>query len=174
MAEDGGTISRDRVFVNEIEVFGETPTLRLHDVESLPQLCRNAPDNGYTMLVVPAFGPCHGSFAENASNYEEMYMKPLVGWVAGIHLDDLGAWQSRPLALFALPPAMTVWRGFRGARSAFHTLSTWPPTSGGRLHLPDRIERRDDVDKLLPDPNMGRVAVEALMPDHGWRQARNL
>lgn len=90
MAEQGGTVTRDQVFVNEIEVFGQAPTLRLYDVDSLPQLCRNAPDHGYTLLVVPAFGPCHSAFAENAPNYEEMYMKPLVGWVAGIHLDDLG------------------------------------------------------------------------------------
>jgi len=90
MADEGGTITRDKVFVNEIEVYGQVPTLRLYDVDSLPQLCRNAPDHGYTLLVVPAFGPCHSSFAENAPNYEEMYMKPLIGWVAGIHLDDLG------------------------------------------------------------------------------------
>lgn len=90
MADEGGTVSRDRVFVNEIEVFGGTPTIRFYDVESLPQLCRNAPENGYTILVVPAFGPCHSAFAENAPNYEEMYMKPLIGWVAGVHLDDLG------------------------------------------------------------------------------------
>lgn len=90
MADDGGTIARDRVFVHEIEVFDAAPSIRRHDVESLPQICRNAPDNGYTLLIVPAFGPCHGSFAENAPNYEEMYLKPLVGWVAGVHLDDLG------------------------------------------------------------------------------------
>ncbi|MBS1158844.1 MAG: hypothetical protein H6R15_1263 [Proteobacteria bacterium] len=90
MADDGGVISRDRVFVNEIEVFGAAPSIRLLDVDSLPQICRNAPENGYTILVVPAFGPCHSSFAENAPNYEEMYMKPLIGWVAGVHLDDLG------------------------------------------------------------------------------------
>jgi len=90
MADEGGTVSRDRVFVNEIEAFGDAPTIRFYDVESLPQLCRNAPENGYTLLVVPAFGPCHSAFAENAPNYEEMYMKPLIGWVAGVHLDDLG------------------------------------------------------------------------------------
>lgn len=90
MAEQGGTVTRDQVFVNEIEVFDQAPTIRLYDVDSLSQLCRNAPDHGYTLLVVPAFGPCHSSFAENAPNYEEMYMKPLIGWVAGIHLDDLG------------------------------------------------------------------------------------
>ena len=90
MAEQGGTVTRDQVFVNAVEVFDAPPTLRLYDVEALPQLCRNAPENGYTIIVVPAFGPCHSAFAENAPNYEEMFMKPLIGWVAGVHLDDLG------------------------------------------------------------------------------------
>ncbi len=90
MAEEGGKVDRERVFVTPLPVLAELPTLRLYDTDSLPQLCRNSPENGYTLLVVPAFGPCHASFAENAPNYEEMYMKPLVGWVAGVHLDDLG------------------------------------------------------------------------------------
>ena len=90
MAEQGGTVTREQVFVNELPVLGEAPTLRRYEVDALPQLCRNAPDNGYTIIIVPAFGACHGAFAENAPNYEEMYMKPLVGWVAGVHLDDLG------------------------------------------------------------------------------------
>lgn len=90
MAEEGGTVDRERVFATIIPALGEPPNLRFYDVESLPQLCRNGPENGYTLLIVAAFGPCHGSFAENAPNYEEMYLKPLLGWVAGLHLDDLG------------------------------------------------------------------------------------
>lgn len=90
MSEQGGLVTREQVFVNELEVFGEAPTIRRYDVDALPQLCRNAPDNGYTIVIVPAFSACHGAFAENAPNYEEMFMKPLVGWVAGVHLDDLG------------------------------------------------------------------------------------
>ena len=89
MAEQGGLVTREQVFVNELEVYGEAPTIRRYELEALPQICRNAPDNGYTILIVPAFSACHGAFAENAPNYEEMYMKPLVGWVAGVHLDDL-------------------------------------------------------------------------------------
>jgi len=90
MTRDGGKISRDQVFVNEITGFSAPPTLRLYDSDALPQLCRNAPENGYTILIVPAFSDCHGSFAQNAPNYEDMYMKPVIGWIAGVHLDDLG------------------------------------------------------------------------------------
>lgn len=90
MTEAGGLIDRQRVFVTPITQYAGTPSVRLYDSESLPQLCRNSPENGYTVLIVPAFAPCHGSFAQNAPNYEEMYLKPLLGWVAGVHLDDLG------------------------------------------------------------------------------------
>ena len=90
MAEQGGTVTREQVFVNELEILGAAPTIRRYAVDALPQICRNAPDNGYTIIIVPAFSACHGAFAENAPNYEEMFMKPLVGWVAGVHLDDLG------------------------------------------------------------------------------------
>ena len=90
MANDGGKISLDQVFVHEIKGFSAPPIMRLYDADGLPQLCRNAPENGFTILIIPAFSECHGSFAENAPNYEDMYMKPVVGWISGIHLDDLG------------------------------------------------------------------------------------
>ena len=90
MAAGGGTVSREQVFVSEISGFSEPPQLRFYDAGSLPQICRNAPDNGYSILIIPAFSPCHASFAQNAPNFEEMYMKPLIGWIAGVHLDDLG------------------------------------------------------------------------------------
>ncbi|PKO45951.1 MAG: hypothetical protein CVU31_10955 [Betaproteobacteria bacterium HGW-Betaproteobacteria-4] len=90
MAAEGGTVSRDQVFVSEIGGYAAPPQLRFYDAGTLPQICRNAPDNGYSLLIIPAFSACHAGFAQNAPNFEEMYMKPLIGWIAGVHLDDLG------------------------------------------------------------------------------------
>lgn len=90
MAAAGGTVSREQVFVSEVSGFAVPPQLRFYDSATLPQICRNAPDNGYSILIIPAFSATHASFAQNAPNFEEMYMKPLIGWIAGIHLDDLG------------------------------------------------------------------------------------
>jgi hypothetical protein len=90
MAATGGTVSRDQVFVQAVTGFASPPRLRLYDPGTLPQLCRNAPDHGFSLLIVPAFSACHGDFARNAPNYEDMYLKPLAGWVAGTHLDDAG------------------------------------------------------------------------------------
>ena len=47
-----------------------------------------------SLLTLPAFSAVHGAYAQHAPSYEDMYMKPLVGWVAGVHLDDMG--QRRP------------------------------------------------------------------------------
>lgn len=90
MSAAGGCTSREQVFVTEIPVYGEKPRLRLCDLDALPMICHNAPDNGFTLLILPAFSQVHERFAHDAPNYEDMYMKPLVGWIAGIHLDDLG------------------------------------------------------------------------------------
>lgn len=90
MAAEGGTVCREQVFVTEVSGYAEPPQMRFYDPGSLPQICRNAPENGYSILIIPAFSSSHASFARNAPNYEEMYMKPLIGWIAGVHLDDLG------------------------------------------------------------------------------------
>lgn len=90
MGAEGGTSSCEQVFVSEIAGFSTPPQLRFYDAATLPQICRNAPENGYSVLILPAFSPIHASFARNAPNYEEMYLKPLIGWVAGVHLDALG------------------------------------------------------------------------------------
>lgn len=93
MAADGGQASRDRVFVNEVAVYAEAPHLRSYDLGTLPDLCRNAPDHGYSLLIIPGFSALHSSFACAAPDYEDMFLKPLIGWVSGVHLDELGTAQ---------------------------------------------------------------------------------
>src|SRR5574343_1017954 len=91
MTENGGLASRDHVYLYLIDGFATPPHLSLRSVDQLPGICRDAPENGYTLVIIPAFGECHRAFAENAPNYEDMYMKPLAGWIVGVHLDELGS-----------------------------------------------------------------------------------
>lgn len=90
MDAGGGCMSRERVFVSEVPCYDEPPLIRFYGQQSLPKLCRNAPDNGFSLVVIPGFSEIHSSFARNAPNYEDMYLKPVYGWISGIHLDDLG------------------------------------------------------------------------------------
>lgn len=95
MGQDGGVTSRSQLFVTVLDPFpGHVPSVRVHDVDTLPQVCVEAPENGFSLLILPAFSAVHGAYAQHAPAYEDMYMKPLVGWVAGVHLDDMG--QRRP------------------------------------------------------------------------------
>ncbi|WP_084645105.1 DUF6976 family protein [Oceanobacter kriegii] len=91
MTDEGGVCRRDQVFVNPLPSASGDPGLCTYDVGSIHSLCLDAPTNGFTVLIVPAFSEIHQTFAHDAPEFDGMYMQPLVGWVAGAHLDDLGS-----------------------------------------------------------------------------------
>lgn len=91
MGQDGGRTTREQVFVTKLPMHGAAPKLRWYDAQNLHQVCTDAPDNGYSLIVIPAFSDVHSQFAREGPSYDDMYLKPLLGWVSGIHLDDLGS-----------------------------------------------------------------------------------
>ena len=90
MAQDGGETSRQKLFITELPTHAGAPLLRWYDVHNLHKVALEAPAHGLTVLILPAFSEVHSRFAREAPAFEDMYMKPLVGWIAGVHLDDLG------------------------------------------------------------------------------------
>jgi len=46
--------------------------------------------NGFSFIIIPASSETHLQFALNAPKYEGFATHPLIGWIAGVHLDDLG------------------------------------------------------------------------------------
>ncbi len=92
MTEDGGTISRDMIFVNTIEGVSANnpPRITLYDQESISRIALEAPDHGFTIVILPAMSDVHALYAQNAPSYEQMFYSPIIGWIAGMHLDDLG------------------------------------------------------------------------------------
>lgn len=90
MEDTGGVSSRERLFVTELPVTAGAPQLRFYDVAGLDQVCVDGPDNGYSLIIIPAFSAVHSLYARRAQAFEDMFIKPVAGWVAGCHLDDLG------------------------------------------------------------------------------------
>lgn len=91
MGQDGGATTRDQVFITPLSPYpGLKPYIKLYDTASLSQVCVEAPENGFSVIILPAFSEVHFAYAQHASSYDDMFMKPLVGWIAGIHMDDLG------------------------------------------------------------------------------------
>lgn len=85
---DGGVADRRKVFVCEAPVMGGTCQICSYDITSLSELCMDTPAHGYTFLLIPAFSDVHSLYARNASQFPHMFMQPVVGWVAGMHLTE--------------------------------------------------------------------------------------
>ena len=97
LGQDGGQTTQSAVFLAPLPYSPVAPLITTYDEASLPQVCLDGPDNGFSLIVIPAFSDIHTSFARNAPDYDDMYVKPLVGWISGIHLDQMD--RQTPLAV---------------------------------------------------------------------------
>lgn len=90
MVADGGVIvPGGKVFATELTHIG-TVSLACYGPDELAAIAGNAPDNGFSIAIIPAGGQCHQRFAAEAANYQDAFLKPTVGWISGVHLADLG------------------------------------------------------------------------------------
>jgi len=90
ITDQGGQQSRDKVMVTELAAAGSGAEIVDYDAAHLPRVAQDAPDNGFTLLIVPALSAVHSQYAQDAPTFEDMFLKPIVGWISGVHLDDLG------------------------------------------------------------------------------------
>lgn len=91
MGDAGGETNREKIYVQRLTTFSGMPAPEIFHYTSstLPEMLIDAPDHGYSIMLVPAGSQVHSDFAKNGPNFEHMYMKPLLGWVTGMHLDDI-------------------------------------------------------------------------------------
>jgi hypothetical protein len=90
MAEHGGLATRALLFVTEIPATADAPEIRLYDITDLEHVCEDGPANGFSLIIIPAFSGTHSLYARKAPDFADMFVKPIVGWIAGSHLDDFG------------------------------------------------------------------------------------
>jgi hypothetical protein len=90
MDVNGGTCSESQIFVNEVPDCALKVQFADYTAETLPSICKDAPENGFSFIIIPAASPAHRAYAEDAPNYEEMYLKPVVGWISGVLLSEIG------------------------------------------------------------------------------------
>ncbi len=87
--EDGGRMDLEQVFVTELDDATDARVTHFSR-EALPTLTRNRFDGGFASILIPAMSPSHQEFAINGARYPGLFDQPLVGWITGVHLDDLG------------------------------------------------------------------------------------
>ncbi|MFP4364090.1 MAG: DUF6976 family protein [Spirochaetia bacterium] len=90
MSEEGGLTTQERLFVTELPSVVKNVTIQFYGPEELAAIPADAPENGFSLIIIPAESQVHQEYAENAPDYPDLFMKPILGWVSGVHLSDLG------------------------------------------------------------------------------------
>lgn len=88
--EHGGLATRDLIFVTDITNIAESVSIAQYDKDTLAKVYEEGPKQGFSFILIPAASETHLSFAVNAPNYKSFGVSPLIGWITGVHLDDLG------------------------------------------------------------------------------------
>lgn len=89
MAEEGGTRTSERLMVNNLTGIGAT-SIRLYSADELPQMLQDGPEHGLAFVIIPANSPAHLRFALGAPSFPNFLIKPAVGWIAGVGVDEIG------------------------------------------------------------------------------------
>ena len=90
MAPEGGKITRGQLFVHDLTDWVLGAAIKSYELDDLPNINEDAPDQGFSVLIIPSGSPAHIAYAQDEPNYAGSFMKPVVGWISGVHLDDLG------------------------------------------------------------------------------------
>ena len=90
MSADGGKTSRGDIFVVEVPEVAQGARIAVYDEQTIANIGIDSPENGYTILILPAFSQLHRLFAIESPRYDQQFFKVVAGWIAGTHLDDVG------------------------------------------------------------------------------------
>jgi len=94
MANHHGLFTKQKIFVTELPACHTEIQVKTYDADSVAQCYNDAPAHGFSFIIIPASSNTHFAFALNAPSFENFAMRPLIGWIAGVHLDEI--WQAQP------------------------------------------------------------------------------
>jgi len=66
IGEQGGMQSHELVYVTDLAEATCDASIMDYTSESMPTIARDAPENGYTVLIIPALSALHSEYAANA------------------------------------------------------------------------------------------------------------
>jgi hypothetical protein len=91
MAPDGGCVTRDHIYVDELPEQVTNVQVSSYGPDDLVRLPGDGFENGFSIVILPATSEVHARYAAEAPEYPHLFDRPVVGWVSGVHLDDLGS-----------------------------------------------------------------------------------
>ena len=88
LTADVGVVDRERVMVTELRDVTATD-IRFVDPLKLDEIPGTAFDNGFSIIIIPGLSRAHSKFAKHIQDVPGIFERPMIGWVSGVHLDDI-------------------------------------------------------------------------------------
>jgi hypothetical protein len=141
MTDAGGLCDRNRVYVDEVLLPVTGWRIKTYSASTLRTIASDAYDNGFSYIIIPANSTAHLEYALHAPEFPEIFMKPVIGWIAGVHLDDL---QKTAPAVFDGRTASSLSEGAVVLhielpveyQPMVHTVNLFRPGSGPTIQFP--------------------------------------
>jgi len=86
MGADGGVVTKELFFVTPMPY--ETYKIQTYTADTIKNIVVDGYDNGFTVIILPYGSAIAAEYALNNNNYEDMYMRPIAGWVAGRNINN--------------------------------------------------------------------------------------
>lgn len=86
----GGVVEREKVFVTLLPDVVTEVTTQMIDIGHIPAITTEAPRNGFSIVIVPGLSDIHTIYALTAISVPGIREMPIVGWISGVHLDEIG------------------------------------------------------------------------------------
>jgi hypothetical protein len=90
LTRSGGVVEREKVFITEFPEDVCKVQIAMVDIGHILSIAADAPRNGFSLIIVPGMSDIHTAYAVTANNLPGIFETPIVGWIAGVHLNDLG------------------------------------------------------------------------------------
>jgi hypothetical protein len=90
MGDAGGQVSKEKILVTGIPGYALGTKIHVFDSNTIPEVYQDIPVNGFGFILIPAFTDIHMVFSLKAPSFPNFATKPLLGWVSGVLLDELG------------------------------------------------------------------------------------
>lgn len=90
MAENGGVQTSDQLYVTELPDYVQSTRISCYDKNSVANVYRDMCPHGFSVILIPAFSATHSSIALHAPGYKSFASQPLIGWITGVALAEVG------------------------------------------------------------------------------------
>jgi Family of unknown function (DUF6976) len=95
MTDVGGLRTRDRIYVTELPPYVPDVAIKFYDEGTINSLFQDAKPHGFSFIMIPASSRMHMSFAVKAPTYPDFAARPLLGWITGVDLAEVGQRQAK-------------------------------------------------------------------------------